>query len=257
MAALSGAALADPCRPPRTDVAGMSFANERLELEFGDGRVIRLAGVESPPARGADPKFMKEAMEDLALWTSTPISIFVLRAKPDRWGRLEARAFIAEKGYAPDLLPSLSEAVIDAGLARVDPATESRPCLDRLYVAEERARIARRGLWNDPGFAVLDAAKPNDFKEQAGRLVIVEGRVASVRAGRGVTFVNMGDGAPESPALTLGREALRAMQQQGLKAEALAGRYIRARGMLEMRSGPRIEVHGPGAIEFLSGPAAR
>ncbi|MFN3892941.1 MAG: thermonuclease family protein [Beijerinckiaceae bacterium] len=249
--AVEAGASSDPCRPPRLETAAQAAANERLELLLADGRLIRLAGVESPSARGAEPRFMESASEDFALWTSSPIAIFTLKAQPDRWGRQEARAFIAEKGFAPDLLPSLSEAVIDAGFARVDPSSETRPCLDRLYAAEARARAARRGLWADPAFAVLDAGKPLDSQAQAGKIAIVEGRVASVRAGRGVTFVNLGDGSPRSPSLTLGREALRAMQREGVEPEALAGRKIRARGVLDLRAGPRIEVAGPNAIEML------
>jgi micrococcal nuclease len=244
-------ALADPCRPARLDVARDAVANERLELELSDGRVIRLAGVESPLVRRADQAAMQSAADDLALWTSTPISVAILKDQPDRWGRLEGRAFIAEKGYAPDLLPSLSEAIIDAGLARVDPLTETRPCLDRLYLAEQRARSAGRGLWTDPAFAVLDASRPEEFKEKAGAVTVVEGRVVSVRAGRGVTFVNLGVGGPQSPALTLGREALRSMQREGLEPQALTGQKIRARGVLDLRAGLRIEVTGPGAIEIL------
>lgn len=245
------ARAADPCRPSRLEPATQAAANERLELELADGRVLRLAGVESPATLGADRPFTDSALEDLALWTSSPIAVFTLRGQPDRWGRHEGRAFIVEKGHAPDLLPSLSEAVIDAGLARVDPLSETRPCLDRLYAAEERARMARRGLWADPAFAVLAAGSPGEPKAKAGSMAIVEGRVASVRAGRGVTFINLGDGAPQSPSLTLGRDALRAMQRDGLEPESLTGRRIRARGVLDLRAGPRIEVAGPNSIEVL------
>lgn len=252
---VSAPVLADACRPARLEAASDGVANERLEIELADGRVIRLAGVESPLVRGADPVAMQSAADDLALWTSTPISVFILKDQPDRWGRVEGRAFIAEKGYAPDLLPSLSEAIIDAGLARVDPSTETRPCLDRLYLAEQRARSAGRGLWTDPAFAVLDASRPQDFKGSAGAITIIEGRVSSVRAGRGMTFVNLGAGGPQSPALTLGRDALRLMQREGLEPQALTGQKIRARGVLDLRAGQRIEVSGPGSIEVLADTA--
>ena len=246
-----GGATADPCRPARLEPAGRAVANERLELDLMDGRVIRLAGVESPAARGANPNFVESAADDLALWTSAPLAIVILKPQADRWMRHEGRAFLLELANAPDLLPSLSEAIIDAGFARVDPATERRPCLDRLYAAEQRARAARRGLWAEPAYDVLDAGNPATFKARAGGMAIVQGHVASVRPGRGVTFVNLGDGSPQSPALTIGRDALKAMEREGMKAEDLAGRQIRARGVLDLRSGPRLDVAGPGAIELL------
>lgn len=250
-AATFDAARADPCRPARLEPAGRAITNERLELELEEGRTIRLAGVESPDARGANPGFMESAAEDLALWTSAPLAIAILKPRADRWMRHEGRAFLLELAHAPDMLPSLSEAVIDAGYARVDPTTERRPCLDRLYFAEQRARAARRGLWSDPAFEVLDAANPGAFKGRPGSMAIVQGQVASVRRGQGLTFVNMGEGSPTSPALTIGRDALRAMEREGMKPEALAGRAIRARGVLEMRTGPRLDIAGPGAIELL------
>lgn len=242
---------ADSCRSGRLVAAGQAVVNERLELVIADGRVIRLAGVESLAARGASPEFAALAVEDFALWTSAPVAVVILKTKPDRWGRHPGRVFLEENGDTSGRLASLSEAVIDAGFARVDPATENRPCLDRLYAAERRARKAGRGLWADPAFAVLDARNPHGFNGQAGVLTIVEGQVVSVRAGRGVTFVNLGDGQRNSPYLTLGRHARRAMAREGMKPESLAGRTIRARGVLDLRAGPRIEVIGPGAIELL------
>lgn len=258
LAAMAGvcAAQADPCRPSKLEPAGQAVANDRLELELADGRIIKLAGIESPPARRADPRFMASAGEDLALWTSAPLVIAVMKPQPDRWSRHEGRAFLLEKAHAPDMLPSLSEAIVDAGLARVDPSTERRPCLDKLYAAEQRARAARRGLWADPAFEVIDASNPPAFRGRAGSMAIVEGTVASVRAGRGLTFVNLGDGSPDSPALTIGRDALRLMEREGIKPDALARRHIRARGVLDLRAGPRLEIAGPGAIELLPTTAA-
>ena len=84
----SWAASADSCRPTRVEAAKDAVANERLEIELADGRVIRLAGVESPLVRGADPAAMQSAADDLALWTSTPISVSILKDQPDRWGRV-------------------------------------------------------------------------------------------------------------------------------------------------------------------------
>jgi micrococcal nuclease len=241
----------DFCRPARFEAAVAAGVNERLELELPDGRAIRLAGVESPLILGAASRLAPGAAEDVGLWTSAPVLIHVLKPKADRWGRREGRAFFSEDGVSPADLPSVAEAIIDAGFARVDPATEARPCLDQLYAAEQRARAARRGVWADAAYAVLDTANPEAFAARVGEIVIVQGVVANVRAGRGLTFVNLGDGGLQDPALIIGRDALRAMQREGMKPEWLAGRSIRARGLLDLRTGPRVDVSGPGAIEIL------
>lgn len=257
----SAPALASPCRPAALESAAAASTDERLEITLADGRLIRLAGLESPLARGADADALASAAGDLALWASAPLGLAVLKGRADRWGRIEARVFVGEgavgEGAAQDALPSLSEAMVEAGLARVDPATERRPCLDALYAAERRARAAGRGLWADSRFAVIEPGAPDQFAGQAGRMAIVEGTVASVRAGRGLTFVNLGSGAPGDPALTISREAARAMEREGVRLAALEGRLIRARGVLDLRPGPRIEVAGPGAVEVLPAPRRR
>ena len=250
---------ADPCRPERLELVGDVEPNAHLDLERADGPPIRLAGVEPPVVRGGDADLAQTASEDLALWViAGPLGLAPVRAEPDRWGRIVGRLFLRNDGAAPHRLPSLSEALVDAGLARVDPATETGACLERLYAAEVRARAGRRGLWEEPQFAVIDAASPPDLTRRAGRMVIVQGRVASVRAGRGPTFVNFGADSAASVSLVIERDVARAMERAKVAPGSLAGKDIRARGALDLSRAPRVLIEAPGAVEVISGvPAGR
>lgn len=245
---------ADPCRPERLEPVGDVEPNVLLDLERADGPPIRLAGVEPPVARGGDADLAQTASEDLALWViAGPLGLAPVRGEPDRWGRIVGRLFLRNDGAAPHRLPSLSEALVDAGLARVDPATETGACLDRLYAAEARARAGRRGLWEEPQFAIIDAASPPDLTRRAGRMVIVQGRVASVRAGRGPTFVNFGADSAASVSVVIERDVARAMERAKVAPGSLAGKEIRARGALDLSRAPRVLIEAPGAVEILTG----
>jgi len=248
----SAPVLADPCRPARLAPVELASLGSGFDLALADGRSLRLAGVEHPSGLGAD--LAAEATADLALWASGALEAVVLRPQTDRWGRMLARVFVSAGAAGADL-PSLSEALVDAGFARVDPLTERRPCLDALYGAEARARKAGRGLWSRPEHAVIDAADPASFKGRSG-MVIVEGVVASVGEWRGLVFVNLGADPPRAPAIVIGRSVGRELARQGRAPASLEGRRVRARGILDLRRGTRVEILDPGALELIANAAS-
>ena len=248
-------AAADPCRIGEVQPVQGAAVNARLEVALDDGRLVRLAGLEPTHPAGADAAGLLSAHADFSQWAlGAPLELIVLRAGADRWGRLRGRLFLA--GAESAGLPSLAQALVEAGHARVDPAGEVRACLAALYGAEARARAARRGLWADPAYAVLDANAPESFGARAGEVAIVQGVVASFGASRGRTYLNLGAGGRGSPALSLSRAQARAFERIGQSPAALVGRTIRARGLLDMRPGPRIQIQGPDAVELLDGLAA-
>ncbi|MDB5572048.1 MAG: hypothetical protein JWN93_3231, partial [Hyphomicrobiales bacterium] len=158
-------------------------------------------------------------------------------------------------------LPPLAGAIVEAGLARVDPSSEDRPCLDDLYRAEERARRAGRGLWAAPVHAVLKGealrAEPGPaLAARSGEWALVEGVVSGVGGGRVRTFLNL---TPDrrGAAIVLSRDAARAFARAGLPPASLVGRRVRARGLLDTRLGLRLEVASPAALETLSGEGGR
>ena len=74
-------------------------------------------------------------------------------AAADRYGRLVAYAYTERDG---DELFIEGE-MIAAGLGRVDDRVGNMVCAAALFGREQAARKARRGLWSDPAFAILDA----------------------------------------------------------------------------------------------------
>ncbi|MDH7798155.1 MULTISPECIES: thermonuclease family protein [unclassified Beijerinckia] len=242
------AAARDACDRPSGEPVEVADVTAHLELKLADGRIVRIAGIEPARATRDDPRLADKARADLALWTvGSSVALAALDPVPDRWGRVRARAFLA-----PDTL-SLATALIEAGWARVDPLSETGPCLKPLLQAEEGARAARHGLWADPAYALLDqeSAQDPDFSGLEGRIAVVSGIVANVNAGRNRTFINLGKNRRKSLTLTVSARNMRAFTAAGLDPKGLTGKTIRARGLIDSRFGPRMELYVPGALEIL------
>lgn len=247
-------ASADPCRIGVAESVQAASVGARLEVTLADGRLVRLAGLEATYPAGADLARLEAARADLSDWTlGAPLEMIGLRAGADRWGRSGGRLFLA----GADGLPSLAQALVEAGHSRVDPAGEARPCIAALYSAEARARAARRGIWADPAFAVLEATAPETFVARIGEIVLVQGKVASFGASRGRTYLNLGAGGRGAPYVSLSRAQLQVFERAGQSPAALVGRTIRVRGLLDMRPGPRIQIAGPDSVEVVDAAPIR
>ncbi|MBN9080394.1 MAG: hypothetical protein BGP04_19185 [Rhizobiales bacterium 62-17] len=241
----------ETCDRPVGEPVDVTDVTVHLELKLADKRLIRIAGIEPARATKTDPRLAEKARADLALWTvGAQVALTALDPATDRWGRERARAFLA-----PEQL-SLANALIEAGWARVDPLSEAGPCLKPLLQAEAGARAARHGLWADPAYAPLDQAQDPDFSGVAGRVALVSGVVANVNAGRARTFINLGKSRQKSLTLTVSARNLRTFTAAGLDPKSLAGKTIQARGLIDTRFGPRMELHVPGAVEILKDAAS-
>ncbi|ODN69881.1 thermonuclease family protein [Methylobrevis pamukkalensis] len=141
------------------------------------------------------------------------------------------------------------EAVMN-GQAVVDAAG---PCAGELLAAEAEARRARRGLWRT---LPVRAAADGDLTAAVSEYVIVGGRVVSAGLSGERVYLNFGhDWATDftiTLSLTLAREIAGPdgnlpLDRAGLNA-IWAGRRIEARGWLESRGGPYMDVKSPRAL---------
>ena len=140
-----------------------------------DGRRVRLIGVNAPERdhQGAADEAGAQAAARFAaaFLVKKQIGLVSGLSARDRYGRVLAHVYSASGA-------SLEEALLDAGLARhivVPPNTTQADCLAG---AEERARIARRGMWGSGAFLPRDTAtlRPgeNGFRLLQGRVSAVE-----------------------------------------------------------------------------------
>ena len=120
---------------------------------------------------------------------------------------------------------------------------------------EDEARRARRGLWADPLYAVIDSSDAEALRRSDGRFVVIEGVVRRVGFSRSRLYFDL---VPKGgPTIVVPRKLEPAFTRVGVSVDALAGRTIRARGALDNRLGPRLEVGELAMIEFVDPAAER
>ncbi len=248
-------AAAETCPATGSDRAVVAAVDERLELRLEDGRRLRLVGLDPAGGTPTDPERDDQGRRELAgRLVGHALDIRLLAEAPDRWGRLSALAFAG--GDAPG---GVAATALAAGWGRYLPEPAASPCRGALVAAEMAAREARLGLWADPYYAVLAVDDRAGFTERTGTLVVAEGRLASVTVSPYRTKLIFGGERPEArkPLLsaTLVPHVAKIFEARGLHVEALVGRRLRLRGLLDLRFGPQIELAGPDSLDVLDAAA--
>lgn len=252
--AASGA-RAEPCAlsgPFETVAVERALAGDAVALD--DGRVVRLAGVVAPrpPLGVAAEAWPLDAMARAALSEAAAGKVLELRltgSGPDRHGRL--RGHLAAIGSADHA--EIASKLLGEGRVLRSGEDAGRGCGATLALVEDQAVRARLGLWSEPYYEVRDASDGARLLALAGRFVVAEGRVASVRTSAGRAYVNFGARWRGALSLALSEAALRKLGGfAGLGLEA--GARIRARGVVEARRGPVIRLSEASQVERLDGP---
>ena len=149
---------------------------------------------------------------------------------------------------------STAAALLTAGYARVRPEFETRGCAVERLAIEEHARQEEMGIWRDPQFAVIQSSNSNELHRWARRFVVVEGMVRRVGFARSRIYLEL---VPrDGPTIVVARKLETALAREGRPVGAMVGQTIRARGALDDRFGPRIEVVDPTMIEIARRAAA-
>ena len=232
---MASPAVADCLDAPET--VRIAEVRSATTLLLTDGRSVRLADIvaEDAAALGEIAQFRGRE----ALFSK------VAKGEPDRHGRLHGDVAIK------DTRESIRARLVERGLALVDPAVMSAPCLAELFDAERTAEADGRGRWAKAGSVI--AAAERDLAAERGRYVIVDGTVTSVGETRRTIYLNFGvDWRTDFTALIRRSDA----RDFAGDVPALAGRRVRIRGVLEAWNGGLIRVEHLAQIERLEGIAA-
>ena len=221
-------------------VGGAVRVVDARALELGDGRVLRLAGIEPCDLLSAGDGAGFELQTRLAKLVENGSLRFSLAApEPDRYGRF------ATLVWAGDEL--IQEVAAREGLALAFASGAALPCFERIRAAEAEARRARRGFWSK---VRVPAALPQALAARIGGFAIFEGRVLSVGNRRTRSYLNFGRRWTEDVTVEIA-DADRVLfgGEEGLAA--LAGRRGRVRGFLEEKGGPMLVLRSPMQLEVL------
>jgi len=230
------AAAQEPCTFAAIGTAAVTAVRDGRTLLLGDGRELRLAGIEA----GDDGGALR------ALAGGQSLRLERLGPEQDRYGRLVAIAFVG------DALTSVQQILLEQGHARVSARVGDKACANALLAAENAARTAKRGLWADPNFAPLSAENLDGLAAVRGRFALVEGKVLSVRESGATIYVNFGRRWTRDFTVIVSRRLERGLAAAGIELRSLAGRRVRVRGWVEQRGGPIIAAEAPEQIELLN-----
>ena len=233
-AAVTNAHAEAACQLTPLGTASVAAVRDGRTLVLADGRDVLLAGIE--PGDTARAALMRLA-------AGRPLRLAAPGDDKDRYGRLVAYAFTS------DTAPSLQQALVAEGAARVAARAGTPACAEPLLVAERIARAERRGLWADPNFAPLPADNLTELASRAGEFALVEGKVLSVNVSGGTIYLNFGRRRVTGFSVMILRRDERDFIAAGIEPKRLAGRRIRVRGFVEKRRGPVMLAGAPAQIE--------
>lgn len=235
-ACAANAAAADCLLEPQGEGRVASIIDSR-SFRLEDGREIRLAGIERPVAGSA-------ALA--AIVAGREVTLHGDDDSPDRYGRQLAFVFVAGSDH------SVQSTLLRRGEALASPEITDKNCAATLFASERAARDSRLGMWAAAA-AIKNAESPDDILAAIGQFAVVEGRVLSVRQAGAFTYLNFGRSWTRGFAATIPRRITPAFESVGLGPKSLENRWIRVRGVVSSRGGPRIELARIGQVEVLGG----
>jgi endonuclease YncB( thermonuclease family) len=212
-----------------------------------DGREVRLAAIEVPPAPEAletGPRTAAGTAARTTLESMLAGRTVELRGPPqtDRYGRVIAHAEVGGTGVAAEM--------VARGYARVAAQVGHAGCAADLLSRERAARAAKLGLWGEPYYVVMAAGKGAELLAERGQFTVVEGKVWSVRESGGTIYLNFGRRWSEALTVTILKRHERIFSGAGVWPKRLENRVVRVRGWIDERNGPRIEATRPEQIEM-------
>ncbi|MCP5082703.1 MAG: thermonuclease family protein [Alphaproteobacteria bacterium] len=223
-----------------------------IDLEAGSS--LRLAGLVIPavPRNRKDVEAVKNANAALTYLRKVVAGRSLLAHpafKADRHGRKWAQLFVTS-GDA-DERRWLQAALVEAGYARVSPATRGSSCANILLKLEARARTEKTGLWDQERFTVLEAWATRKLRRRENSFQLVRGKVTGVAETKRVTYVNFGKDWRTDFTVNISTRTAKRLKKVGFQPADLKGKMVRVRGWVTYANGPMIRVRAAEQIEIL------
>lgn len=256
---LAGAAVAnDACSElsldsPTVRLSGLDEAGDPVLV---DGRRLRLVGL----APRQDDTEAARFKAGIAAWRDRDLKL-VLLGGPDRWGRLPARLYVP--AAATEAAPrELAPVLLGEGAAAALPEARPASCGGGARTARSRTQPVRAPAPGRPAAiapapataasqSAIDGHDIAALKAHEGRLVLLEGRIASVGERAQRTYLNFSRRRGEAASIVLSKTLWREMKDAGWTATGLGGKRLRARGVLSGRDGLLLDVTSKLALELV------
>ncbi len=184
-------------------------------LVLGDGRQVRLVGIQAPKLPLGRPNFptwplAEEAKAALgALTLGRALKLVYTGRSGDRHGRQLAHIYGAGQEGGELWVQG---ALLERGMARVYSFPDNRALVAEMLGRERAARAARRGIWDDPFYAVRT---DREAGADIGTFQLIEGTVRAAAVVRGRAYLNFGDDWKQDFTITLAPAVRRLFEAEG------------------------------------------
>lgn len=242
--------------PQETRDVRLAGLDRHGDLLLEDGSVIRLAGL-APRQSEAERGQLATAVRP---WLGRSFRLAAL-GNADRWGRVPARLLVPAESPGAAAGRDLTALLLATGAVLRLPEAGLGGC-NELWRAAEAGHIARtasdRAVSATPatnlaptGLPVIDGHDPAAMRAQAGRIALVEGRIAAVGERAQRTYLNFTRRRGAGGSIVLSRALWRELQRAGWTASTLTGKRVRVRGVIEGRDGLLIAIESRAALEMI------
>lgn len=201
-------------------------------LRLSDGRIVKLAGISIPPAAEADARlFLTRFVQRGAL------KLHQITAAPDRYGRSVARL----TGDAPG--QGWAElALVENGLALASLYPGETDCFAALLAGETKARRLHTGFWGVDRAMSLAASNRDEVAKAVGRFAVFEGKIIRVTVRDYATFLDFGEDWRQDLSMMLPRRQRGRVEAVLGSLQALKGKSLQVRGIIEGSKPLRLKV---------------
>lgn len=217
---------------------------------LGEGRQVRLVGIQAPKLPLGRKGFVKWPLADAAkeaLERQVLRRVVELRyggRRVDRHRRALAHLFLGDGTW-------IQGDLLRAGMARVYTFPDNRILADEMYARERAARAEGLGIWSDAFYAIRD---PDTVERGIDTFQLVEGRVLRAARVRSRIYLNYTVDWRTDFTVVVQTRDLPLFESAGLDPLSLEGRRIRVRGWIKKWNGPMIDATHPEQIEILERP---
>jgi endonuclease YncB( thermonuclease family) len=239
-----------------TGRVAFNIGGDTFTLE--SGLTVKLAGIEAPqkswPDKNIKPQPLSEDASNYVrdLIKGKTVGLYYSADHRDRFGRAIAQVWLLTETGDKDTW--IQKNIVEAGFARVYPWQDSEYRVADLYMAEQVARKARRGIWNNrrtKSYYKVRKPDENALAQSVDSVQIIEGIVVASADVKGIVYLNFGADYKTDFTVGIGKSTRKAFERINMDPVQLTGARVRVRGWVEMQNGPMIWLNTPHRLEII------
>lgn len=221
-------------------------------LHLKSGETIELSGIWIPPSQGydaSDEQVRAKIFLDSLFENQNEHDILLYQTNLSGQGRVNRLGHDMAHVVRKTGNVWLQGALIANGYAQAWPTPSNPELAGRMYVLEDEARAAGKGLWaKDSPYRLLQAS---DDMPNLDRFAVVEGAVQSISMINNETYLNFGPDWKTDFTLGISSPLRQKLARNNIDLTKMQGQHLRVRGWLRFYNGPYIELEDPVQLETL------